>query len=362
MNLDDLDYFDKLDTQHMLDHIDGLPNQLLSARDSGFNLPLPSWTGITQVVIAGMGGSAIAGDLLRAYLLPDCKFPVVVNRDYGLPAWVRGKNTLVVLSSHSGNTEETLSAFESALVRDCRILAITTGGELAKLADETGVTAWRYQHHGQPRAAVGYSFGLLLAALSRLGILDDRSTELSNAVQAMLDQQSNLRAAVPAARNPAKRLAGQMVGRWVNVIGSGILEPVARRWKSQVNELSKSWAQFDSLPEADHNTLAGVINPEELLGKTFVLFLRSQIEEPRQLLRSELTRKAMMLEGLNTDFFVSQGDTNLANLWTCLHFGDYVAFYLAMAYGVDPSPVPAIEAFKKELAAEGRTIKSRNQS
>lgn len=362
MNLDDLDYFDRLDTRHMLDHIDGLPSQLRSAWEAGLDLPLPAWEAVRQVVIAGMGGSAIGGELLRTYLLPGCRVPVYVQRDYGLPAWAFGQDTLLILSSHSGNTEEVLSAFEAGLARDCRMLSVTTGGQLAKMSAEAEVPTWRFQHHGQPRAAVGFSFGLLLAAFNRLGLVEDPSEELYGAVQAMLDQQTSLQASMPAARNPAKRLAGQMVGRWVSVIGSGILEPVARRWKGQINELSKSWAQFEALPEADHNTLAGVLNPEELLGKTFVLFLHSPIEHPRLQLRHELTRKAMMLEGLNTDFLNSHGTTPLANLWTCLHFGDYCAYYLAMAYGVDPTPVPAIEAFKKELEAQGKTIKHRTQS
>jgi glucose/mannose-6-phosphate isomerase len=265
-------------------------------------------------------------------------------------------------SSHSGETEETLSAFETALDRGCSLLAITTGGQLANMAEQAGVAVWRYQHHGQPRAAVGFSFGMLLAALSRLGILEDPSEEFFGAIQAMQDQQASLRASVPAVKNPAKRLAGQMVGRWVTVIGSGILAPVARRWKSQINELSKTWAQFEILPEADHNTLAGVLNPEEQLGRSFVLFLRSDAEHPRNQIRNEFTRKAMMLEGLNTEFVNAQGSSPLANLWTCLHYGDYTAFYLAMAYGIDPSPVPTIEAFKRELAAEGKILKPRTQS
>ena len=362
MNLDDLDYFDKLDAERMLDHIDSLPNQLQLAWDIGQKSPLPAWNGINQVIVAGMGGSAIGGDLLSAFLLPISKVPVYINRDYGLPAWVQGDSTLVVASSHSGNTEETLSAFTTALDRGCRLLAITTGGQLAQMADQASIPAWRYQHNGQPRAAVGFSFGILLAALSRLGIFEDPSAEYFGAIHTMQDQQTSLRASVPAAKNPAKRLAGQMVGRWVTVIGSGILSPVARRWKSQINELSKTWAQFEFLPEADHNTLAGVLNPEDLLGRTFVLFLRSSADHPRNQVRSELTRKGMMLEGLNTDFVNAQGSSPLANLWTCLHFGDYTAFYLAMAYGVDPSPVPAIEAFKKELAAEEKKIKLHTQS
>lgn len=349
MNLDDLDYFDKLDTGRMLDQIDSLPAQLQQAWDLGQSLPLPDWRGLDRVIIAGMGGSAIGGDLLAAYLQPNCPVPIYIHRDYHLPAWAQSATTLVIASSHSGNTEETLSAYETALQRDCRLLAVTTGGQLAKMAGQAGLPTWKFQHRGQPRAAVGFSFGLLLAALTRLDLAPDPAKDLQAAIRAMLDQQPSLRASVPAVNNPAKRLAGQMIGRWVSVMASGILAPVARRWKSQINELAKTWAQFETLPEVDHNTLAGVLNPDALLGKAFVLFLHSSTATPRERQRSKLTQKTMLLEGLNTDFVSAQGDTPLANQWTCLHYGDYVAFYLAMAYGVDPSPIPAIENFKKEM-------------
>ncbi len=169
MNLNDTQAFQVLDKQNMLSHIDGLPDQMRQAWDLGSNLPLPPGYQVQQIVIAGMGGSAIGGDLLAAYIAPSCRVPVVVHRDYGLPAWAYGPQTLVIASSHSGNTEETLDAFAQAQARNCRLLAITTGGALARQAEAAGIPVWRFDHKGQPRAAVGYSFCLLLAALSSPG-------------------------------------------------------------------------------------------------------------------------------------------------------------------------------------------------
>jgi glucose/mannose-6-phosphate isomerase len=146
-----------------------------------------------------------------------------------------------------------------------------------------------------------------------------------------------------------------MMGRWVTVIGAGILAPVARRLKGQINELAKTWGQFESLPEADHNTLAGVVNPEPALLHAMVLFLRAHSYHPRNALRIKLTKKRFMLEGLNTDYINARGKTRLDHLWTSLHFGDYSAYYLAMAYGVDPTPVAVIESLKAEMRNAGRT-------
>ena len=349
MDLNDTASFTQTDPQGMLAQIDGLPDQLQAAWELGRQHSLPAWKDIDRVLVAGMGGSAIGADLLAAYAAPACPVPLVVHRDYDLPAWANGPHTLVIAASHSGNTEETLSSFDRAARNGCLRLAITTGGQLGEAATQAGTPLWTFVHHGQPRAAVGFSFGLLLAAFTRLGLIADPSQELAKALAAMRAQQSSLLGEVPVARNPAKRMAGQLFGRGVMVMGSGILAPVARRWKSQVNELAKAWAQFDYLPEADHNTIAGIAFPEELLTKMMALFLRAPSDHPRNRLRADLTRQIFMMEGLNTDFYDAQGDSPLAHLWTALHFGDYQAYYLAMAYGADPTPIPAISDLKNEM-------------
>ncbi len=349
MNLDDHANFAQIDTQNYLAEIDDLPGQLQRAWELGSRQELPAWSSIQRVVIAGMGGSAIGADLLVAYAARACQVPLIVHRNYDLPAWARGPETLLITSSHSGNTEETLTAYQAGLERGCHILAICTGGKLAAAALQAGIPVWTFDHQGQPRAAVGYSFGLLLAAFSRLSLLPDPQEELTSALSAMRQQQTNLRADIPVGRNSAKRLAGQLIGRWVAVFGADILEPVARRWKGQMSELAKAWAQFEFLPEADHNTLAGTQQPETALSNLVALFLQAPSCQPRNLLRSDLTRRAFMLEGISTDAINASGDTPLAHQWTTLLYGDYVAYYLAMAYGIDPTPIAALVGFKQQL-------------
>ena len=351
MNLDNLNHFKELDTLNMLGEIDNLPNQLGHAYQLGMRLELPEWTDIKQVVIAGMGGSAIGADLLTSYGAPLSPVPVSVHRDYGLPLYARGTNTLVACSSHSGNTEETLDAFEAALKAECRIIVVCTGGELANRARANNIPVWMFDHSGQPRAAVGFSFGLLLAMFQRLGLIPDQTHEMEEALTALNRIQQHLRADVPTAKNPAKRYAGQLMGRWVTVMGAGPLTMVARRWKCQLNEIAKAGANFEFLPEADHNTLAGTMNPQETLNAhTMTLFLRAPSDHPRNRLRSDLTRKAFMLEGMNTDHVDARGNTPLAHMWTLILFGDYMSYYLAMGYGVDPTPIKALVDFKETMA------------
>lgn len=350
MNLDDLERFKQLDIFDMLGEIDNLPDQLASAYQLGMKHALPDWKNLRQVVIAGMGGSAIGADLLASYCASLALLPVSVHRDYSLPHFARGEETLVICSSHSGNTEETLDAFEAARNAGCRVIAVCTGGELAKRAADSDVPLWTFEHAGQPRAAVGFSFGLLLAMFQRFGFIPDQSKAVADAVASMKQMQQDLKADVPAVKNPAKRYAGQLMGRWVTFMGSSSLSVVARRWKGQINEVAKAGANFEFLPEADHNTLAGTLNPQEVLNAhTMTLFLRAPSDHPRNRLRSDLTRQAFMLEGMNTDYIDARGDTSLAHMWTLILFGDYMAYYLAMGYGVDPTPVQALVELKEAM-------------
>ncbi len=352
MDLDDLQGFKQLDRQNMLAEMAGLPDQLGHAWEQGSRMPMPKSPdgGYGSVVISGMGGSAIGADLVAAYAASTSSIPVIVHRDYGLPAHARGPNTLVVASSHSGETEETLDGFATAEQNGCRVLAICTGGELARRAREHDVTLWQFDHTGQPRAAVGFSFGLLLALLFRSGLIADPAGDLSEAVQAMKALQASLLPEIPAAQNPAKRYAGQLIGRWVTVMGAGLLAPVARRLKTQINEVAKAAGNFEFIPEADHNTLAGTLQPEDvLMPHTMNLFLRAPSDHPRNRKRIDLTKQTFMLEGLNTDFLDARGKSRLAHMWTLILFGDYMAYYLAMAYGVDPTPVEALMNFKARM-------------
>jgi glucose/mannose-6-phosphate isomerase len=353
MNLDEYKSFQALDPEGMLDHIVGLPDQLQNAWELGKQYPRPAFDGLQAILIAGMGGSAIGADLLTAYAAPICPLPVFVHRDYDLPAWAKGPRILVITSSHSGNTEETLSAFQKAQENGCQILSISTGGKLSALSQTAGIPVWTFEHHGQPRAAVGFSFGLILAALYHLGLIPDPENDLKHTIQTMHNQQRQLKADVPVAKNLAKRLAGQLYGRMVGVFGSGYLAPVARRWKGQLSEVAKAWGQFEFLPEVDHNTLAGLSFPAEILSKSMMLFLRAPSDHPRNRLRADLTRQSFMLEGINTDFVDAHGENPMAHIWSTLHLGDYVAYYLAMMYDVDPTPIPSIENFKKEMKRAG---------
>lgn len=351
MDLDDQKKFIELDPNGMHDEIVHIPDQLKSAWDARISdITSIHAERIRLALLSGMGGSAIGGDLLAAYISSSCRIPVIINREYHLPIWAVGPETLVIASSHSGNTEETLENLEQAKNKHCQIIALSTGGNLAAQAQSANFPLIQFDHKGQPRAAVGYSFGLLLKAFVLIGLIDNPEDELIKTIDDLQTTTQKLIREVPTTHNPAKRMAGQLVGRYTTILAADLLTPVARRWKTQINELAKAWAQFEFLPEADHNTAAGIDFPEGIANHLAAIFLESSFNHPRNLIRSEVTRKNFMLEGIFTDRYLAEGENRLTHIWTALQFGDFVAYYLSAAYGVDPTPIPGIQRIKSEMA------------
>jgi len=331
MNLDDLDLFKQIDSQNKIREIDDLPDHLQTAWELGQAQPLPDFSGIERIVLASAGNLAVAAELVAASVSSSIRLPLALHRGFGLPAFASGKNTLVICL---GSEEETLDAFHSSINNDCSVMSLAQGGELERLAAEKNIPVWAFES----KPGFVFGFGLLLALFSRLGFIPDPSSQVNEAVESMKTSREHLRAEVPAANNAAKRYAGQLVGRWVTFVGTGQLAPIALRWKTRINQMSKSATNFETIPDAGYHAVFGVMNPAEVLNsRTMTLFLRAPTDDPRDRMRSDMLRQHFMLEGMNTDFVDARGESTLANVWTLILFGDYMAYYLAMAYRVDPS-------------------------
>jgi glucose/mannose-6-phosphate isomerase len=357
MNLDDLARFRELDPQDMRSHIDRLPDQLEAAWALGQGLPLPeSFNRIDQIVIAAVGSSAIAGEMLAALTADSCKVPIRVNRCYDLPAYVDGPRTLVVGITHSGDDEEVLCALELAEARGARMMLVTGCDALAQHAAKSGLAPWAYHYDGPSRAALGWNAGLLLALIGRLGLAHDLSADIGEAVAVMREGVTVLGVESPVVKNPAKRLAGQFIGREPVIHGAGILIPAARRWKTQLNENAKTAARWEEMPELNHNTVEGLEFPPSLTSRIAAVFLRSpRYDSQRVALRFDLTQTLYLQQGLAPDTVTARGDSPLAQVMSAVQFGDYVSFYVAMAFGVNPTPVPSITRLKEKLAAVPQT-------
>jgi glucose/mannose-6-phosphate isomerase len=338
------------DPQDMHAAIGALGANLESGWQSGLQLELPEVGSMRQAVICGMGGSAIGGDFSTAYLIDQLPIPVLAHRNYGLPAWANGPETLVICSSHSGNTEETLSSFDEALRRGCSLMSISTGGKLAELSMEAGKISWKFDHVGQPRTAIGWTVGLLLALFYRLGLIEDQTAAVKDAAKVLEEGVQKLGKDSPVASNPAKRLAGQLLERNIVIYGAGEMEVIARRWKSEINELAKAWAAFEGIPEMNHNALAGLRHPESLYEHTSAIFLRSDYDHERNRKRIEYSQGFFLEAGVGVDSVQARGEGKLAQMFSLLQFGDFVSYYLALAYGEDPTPIEVLNELKRLLA------------
>lgn len=348
-DLDDVGAFRLLDHEDMLRCIRELPQQCRDAWSYGaeFVLP-PRYRYPKDVVILGMGGSAIGGSVLSDVVRNCCPVPVLVNRDYTLPAFV-DQQTLVIACSYSGDTEETLLALEAGLSRQSMLVAISGGGALEKRATDLGIPLWPIRYVSQPRAALGYFVIPLLSILHKSGLIPDPAADIADAVAHMETIQAEIDVDVPTATNPAKQLALKLHGRMPVVYGAEHLSAAARRWKGQFNENAKSWSFFEVIPELNHNSVAGYGGPDWVQDKFIVIVLASGMFYPRNQARLQATQEMLAKFGVPCVTFKARGKSVLAQVLSAIHFGDYVSYYLAMLYGVRPSPVDNITALKKRL-------------
>jgi glucose/mannose-6-phosphate isomerase len=350
VNLDDIQIYKRLDPENMLGHLHGLPQQCRAAWRKAKYFQLPKdYANIDKVVVLGIGGSAIGGDLVRSLFSSKKKPIIFVNRDYELPAFVDDK-TLVIASSYSGSTEETLSAFSQALQKKCKKLVMTTGGRLKELAEDAGVPVFLIDYVAQPRAAVGYGFMSLIAFLQKLGLIEDKKAEVEAMIQDLEKLLAELKETVSTGSNQAKQLASKLHGKIAVIYGAGIITEVAHRWKTQINENGKAWAFYETFSELNHNAVVGYQFPQELASKIYVVLLRCPSLHQRILIRYEITSDLLKQSGIGHEIIDSRVKGELNQMMGLIYLGDWVSYYLAILYEVDPTPLKAVDDLKKWLS------------
>ena len=336
------------DPEDMLGRIKELPKQIQGAWQvtRAAQLP-PAYGDVRNITVIGMGGSAIGGDLAAALLADELKVPMSVHRDYGLPAYI-GRDSLVIASSYSGNTEETLSAFEEARKRGAKVLALTTGGTLATQARAANYPVVTFSYKARPRATLGYSLGLVLGSLTRLGLIRDLSADIDAAVADLAKLEERVHEG--ARTNDAKKLAIELYGRVIFAYGAGVMGVMARRVKGQWNENAKNWSAYDVMSELNHNAVVGFPNPQIAREAITVLLLRSDRDNPRHKIRFDVTRELLDRASIQHKTLQFGGTNMLSEVLQMTLFTDYVSFYVALLNGADPSPNTAIDYLKDRLA------------
>jgi len=353
INIDDVQALRQKDPSNMLDAVYGLPEQMEQALGIMDDVHLAiNKERISNIIVTGLGGSAIGGDLVRVFTAEKLAVPMSVNRDYVLPNYT-GPNTLVFASSYSGNTEETLSAYDMAKARGAQIVAITTGGQLGKKAEADGYPVIKIPAGLQPRAAIGVSFIPLVMALAKIGFLDvaDVKAQALDTITLLKAMRDELNPSVAKADNLSKQLAEKFYGNLPVIYGAaGTTEVVAQRWKGQICENAKAPAHYNVFPEWNHNELVGTEVPKDLLKRFQVVMLRDKNDHVRIQKRIDITKDIWRSAAGSVTEVWSRGNSDMARIFSLIYIGDYASVYLAFMNGVDPSTVEKIDLLKGKLA------------
>ena len=352
--LDDAPALAGRDPGGMLDQVAGMPAQLVGAIAARTAYATASAGAeparVRDVLVCGMGGSAIGADLAAMWAERHA-VRVAVHRSYGLPSWV-GRDTLLVFSSYSGNTEETLSAFAASESLAAPRLAITTGGRLAARARAARVPVWTMPAGLQPRAALGSSLAGLLFLLHGAGIVPDPADEIAVASRSLEALVGELGPLSPERDNPAKRLARRLYGKLPIIhTGPGILSPVGVRWRGQLHENAKTPSFSNVYPELDHNEIMGWQALAEVRRFATLVVLRDRDDLPAVRRRMEVTCEILAPRLAAVEWIDAQGDGVLERMLRTVALGDWTSVYLAFLNDTDPTPVADIELLKSRLAS-----------
>ncbi|MGH2806036.1 MAG: bifunctional phosphoglucose/phosphomannose isomerase [Actinomycetota bacterium] len=353
IGLDDLDGLAGLDSEDVLGAVERFPDQCREAWEIGQGASgLPRAAGVDSIVVLGMGGSGVSGDVIRAVVEPRLPVPFRVIKSYGpLPEWV-GRNTLVFAVSYSGSTEETVAALDETHERGSRIVTLSSGGPLAERATQYGLAHVRIPTGLQPRASLGYLTLPLLAVLEKIGLVPQTRGDIDEAIGVLSELASRCHRKRSLEENPAKDLAARIIGRIPVVYGGhGLGATAAYRFKCDLNEYGKTPAFWGELPELDHNEIVGWNKLDDVTRSNFVLILlRDSGEHDRIKLRFEITRR--LIEGKFAEVIEvpSEGTSTLARLLSLVFVTQLASIYVGLGYEVDPGPVEVIMKLKGELA------------
>lgn len=344
--LDDVNVINQRDPSGALKAVEALPEQ---ARFEPEIIGQTDGREIKNIVMAGMGGSALAADMVKVLLRNDLDIPLEVVKGYDLPNHTND-STLVITISHSGNTEETLECYSQARQRGSAMAAMATGGKLLERAAEGGVVRATVPGGAQPRMSTVYHLRVLLKLLEKFGLI---SSQLFDGIGAnadwLADRLSEWKAEVPVEHNYAKQLALQTVGKTAVFYGGQLTAPIAYKWKISWNETAKNVAFWNQYPEFSHNEFMGWSSHP--VDKPYAVFdLRSNQERPRIAERMEVTDR--MLSGMRPKAVTLQliGETLEQQFLWALALADITSIYGAVLNNVDPTPVGLIEKFKQSLS------------
>jgi len=366
--LDRLEEAEKIDKSGMLKICMKMPEHCRDAVQRAKRTKIPEKVKVSEkiaiqykrpqhIIVAGMGGSAIGGEILKDWLKDRFPISIDVCRDYVLPAYAN-RDTLVFAVSYSGNTEETLSAFLDAVKRGCMTVTVTSGGYLLYLSEKMHIPNLTIPMivGCPPRAAIAYLFFPLPIILEKMGILSNVGEEIEEAIEVLEKLSRENAPQTPTKNNPAKRLAIELEDTIPVVYGFRQYAAIAQRLKAQFNENTKILSKQEVFPELNHNEVMGWEAPEALTKQFSTILLRDRDEPPEIRHRIEATRLLALNKTQKVLEIHAEGEGKLAKMLSAMYVGDLASVYLAILRGTDPMPVETITKIKKEMARRFNAI------
>ncbi len=351
--LDNREELMEVDQSRMLETIEQLASQCQQVWEVAQNIEVPNeYQEIDQVVVAGMGGSALGTHVIQSVYKDQLKAPVVIVPDYTLPAFVNEK-TLVIGSSYSGTTEETIAAMNEARARGAKLAGITSGGKVAELLREWHVPSiifpTTYNPSGQPRMGLGYSIFGQMSLFKAIGLLNITQADYDEVISVIANTHLQCAQSVDAKSNQAKLLAFDMLDKLPVIVVAEHLEGVAHVLANQLNENAKTYSEYRVIPEMNHHLMEGLQFPETNVHDLLFVSVESQLYSSQNAKRMKLTQEVLTKHALDHSAVSLKSESKLGQAFELLLFGSYTSYYLALLHNVDPAPIPWVDWFKDQL-------------
>lgn len=354
-DLDDINRIKKIDQGKALTSIEHLSHQCKQAWNESLKVKIPeSFQKVRNIVISGMGGSSYGARIVKSLYQKDnnLSIPVVLANGYCLPGFVNS-NTLVILSSYSGNTEETLVTAIQAKEKKAKILVLTSGGKLASFLKKNSYPGYifnpRYNPSGQPRIGVGYMIIGLIGLLARLKKIPVTDSEIYKIIKFLDSKTEKLGVEAKTDKNPAKTLAKRIKNKIPIILASSYFEGAVYGLRNMFHETAKQFAVYFPIPEANHHLLEGLAYPKSNRKNLIVLFLLSKTIDQKLKKRLTLTKEVVKKNNINTEMILLSGISGLGQTMEIIQLGSWLTFYLAMLNNIDPTEIPWVDYFKENL-------------
>lgn len=351
--LDDFEEIKKIDKANVYGSIQALAEQCLHAWEDIEKIQVPeNYRNFKNIIACGMGGSSLGAHVIQALFQDRLKIPLVLLRDYELPAFAN-QDSLVILSSYSGTTEEVVNCAQEAISRNLKCFGVSIGGKIEEIAQEKNFPFYKinpkFNPSGQPRMAIGYSVFGQIAIFAKLGLIEVNKSQVIQLVDFLKIQDKKYNLEVPQAENQTKQLATEVKDKIINLVAAEHLQGALHVFNNQLNENAKNFSNYFYIPELNHHLMEGLKNPDSLKENSIFLFFESELYREEIQKRFKITREVVQKNGLAIETINLETKTELEQCFELIGFGAYVNFYLAILYRINPAPIPWVDFFKAEL-------------